>query len=270
MTPANTDAATGTPSYARLHKYGLTLPQQNAVDLLAAGKNDTETALALGLHRVTVTRWRLYDPLFQTALNRRRAELWGRACDRLRSLVPKALTALDRALESSCLTEQMKAAAVVLRLAQLPPAGAGIGPTDAEEAEEDLAERAGRRVDRVLAKLHRKPREAATERAILDSLSRADRLLAEPVTPEEAEAARREEEAGRLAALEESLTDEEARELERIDGLTADELEDELVAEEEERKWAARSASPEPPAPAPEGALTVGGTDGDRLSPKPP
>ena len=47
----------GTPIYTRLHKRGLTLPQQNAVDLLAVGKSDTETAEALELHRTTVTLW---------------------------------------------------------------------------------------------------------------------------------------------------------------------------------------------------------------------
>lgn len=38
-----------TNAYARLHSHGLTLTQQSAVDLLAAGKNDTETADAGGM-----------------------------------------------------------------------------------------------------------------------------------------------------------------------------------------------------------------------------
>ena len=113
MKAANGDGANATHGYARLHKDGLTLPQQNAVDQLAAGKNDTETAEVLGLHRVTVTRWRLYDPAFQAELNRRRAELWGSAIDRFRSLVPKALAALDKALTSGHLPAEMKAAAEV-------------------------------------------------------------------------------------------------------------------------------------------------------------
>ena len=53
------------------------LPQLNAIDLLPPGKTDTEAAELLGLHRTTVTKWRLYDPVFQAALNRRRAEAWG-------------------------------------------------------------------------------------------------------------------------------------------------------------------------------------------------
>jgi hypothetical protein len=48
--------------------HGLSLAQQNAVDLLAGGKNDTETAKALGLNRVIVTRWRLYSPEFRPGL----------------------------------------------------------------------------------------------------------------------------------------------------------------------------------------------------------
>ncbi len=55
-------------TYAKSNAHGLTLAQQNAVDLLAAGNNDTATADALKLNRVTVTRWRLYSPQFRAAL----------------------------------------------------------------------------------------------------------------------------------------------------------------------------------------------------------
>jgi hypothetical protein len=55
----------GTPIYARQHKRGLTLPQLTAVDLLASGKTDTETAELLSLSRTCVSKWRLYDPIFQ-------------------------------------------------------------------------------------------------------------------------------------------------------------------------------------------------------------
>jgi hypothetical protein len=59
-----------TPVYARQRSRTPTLPQLNAVDLLAAGKTDTETAELLSLDRTTVTKWRLYDPVFQAALTR--------------------------------------------------------------------------------------------------------------------------------------------------------------------------------------------------------
>jgi hypothetical protein len=74
----------------------LSVAQESAVDLLIAGKNDTETAAALGLNRVTVTRWRLHGPEFQAALAERRAEVWGSSTDKLRALLPKAI---DRAAE---------------------------------------------------------------------------------------------------------------------------------------------------------------------------
>jgi hypothetical protein len=123
----------GTPVYARQHSRVPTLPQLNAIDLLAAGKTDTETATALELHRTTVTKWRLYDPVFQAALNRRRAEVWGAAADRLRSLIPKALDVLADALGTKMNYMDVKAAVAILRLA--PPAGDAltIGPTDADE-----------------------------------------------------------------------------------------------------------------------------------------
>ena len=126
-------ALPGTPVYARQHSRTPTLPQLNAIDLLAAGKTDQEAADLLGLHRTTITKWRLYDPVFQAALNRRRAEVWGAAADRLRSLIPKALDALAAAVEDPANPHRLKAAGELLRLA--PPTGAAlaVGPTDPEE-----------------------------------------------------------------------------------------------------------------------------------------
>ena len=124
--------ANGTPVYARQHKRGLTLPQQNAVDLLASGKNDTETAEQLNLSRTCVTKWRLYDPVFQAALNQRRAEVWGAGIDRLRALIPQALNVLADELKNPDSPNRFKAAGEILRLAPLPAGALGIGPTDAE------------------------------------------------------------------------------------------------------------------------------------------
>jgi hypothetical protein len=122
----------GTPIYARQHKGGLTLPQQSAIDLLASGKNDTETAELLKLSRTCVSKWRLYSPEFQAALNRRRAEVWGAGIDRLRSLVPKALDALAEELEKPDSPNRLKAAVEVLKLAQLPDGWQQVGPVEAE------------------------------------------------------------------------------------------------------------------------------------------
>src|SRR5262245_24762908 len=121
----------GKPStYAKSNAHGLTLTQQNAVDLLASGKNDTETADALKLNRVTVTRWRLYSPEFRAALADRRAAVWGASADRLRALLPKALDALADALEHA--DDKVSVALAVLKLAGPLP----LSPTDPTEADE--------------------------------------------------------------------------------------------------------------------------------------
>src|SRR5262245_24535399 len=125
--------ANGTAVYQRQHKRGLTMHQLNAIDLLAAGKTDKETAELLGLSRTCVTKWRLYDPVFQAALTRRRAEVWSAGIDRLRALIPKALDALADALENKQSPNRLKAASEILRLAHLPAGSLGIGPSDAEE-----------------------------------------------------------------------------------------------------------------------------------------
>src|SRR5262249_17512794 len=102
-------------TYARSNAHGLTLAQQSAVDLLAAGKNDTETAAALNLNRVTVTRWRLYSSEFRAALADQRAAVWGASADRLRALLPKALDALAEALANG--DERVTVALAILKLA---------------------------------------------------------------------------------------------------------------------------------------------------------
>jgi hypothetical protein len=122
-----------TPVYARQHSETPTLAQQNAIDLLAAGKTDQETAELLELHRTTVTKWRLYDPVFQAALNRRRAEIWGATGDRLRSLLPKALDTLAAILDEPENPSRLKAAVELLRLVPLSDKATDIGLTDADE-----------------------------------------------------------------------------------------------------------------------------------------
>ena len=70
---------------------GLTVTQLNAADLLITGATDAAVGEAVGVHPTTVTKWRLHDPLFQTELDRRRADAWGGASDALRLVLPHAL-----------------------------------------------------------------------------------------------------------------------------------------------------------------------------------
>lgn len=125
---------------ARSHAHGLTLAQQSAVDLLAAGKTDTETAAALGVNRVTVTRWRLYDVEFAAALAERRAHVWGSAADKLRGLIPAALDVLADDLNTATGAERREVALAVLKLAGPLPL-APTGPTDPEDVIRETVDR---------------------------------------------------------------------------------------------------------------------------------
>ena len=116
----------------------MSLAQQNAIDLLVTGQTDQAVAAAVGVTRQTVCGWRNHHPAFAAALNARRLDVWGGACDRLRSLLPKALDALEHAVTGE--RPDWKAAVQVIALAGLDRQGNGIpnlgpysiGPTDPE------------------------------------------------------------------------------------------------------------------------------------------
>ncbi len=117
-------------------RQALSVSQENAVDLLATGANDRETAESVGVSRQTVNGWRGH-PVFAAVLNARRAEIWGGSGDRLRALLPKALDCIEGAITGDA--PDWKAAVKVLEIAGLDRHGAGeatlgshIGPTDAE------------------------------------------------------------------------------------------------------------------------------------------
>ena len=94
MPPISKPTAIATKCDTALQRAGLTVAQENAIDALAAGKKDGETAALVGVNRVTVARWRLYSPHFQAALNERRQAIWAASLDKLRALVPLALDAV--------------------------------------------------------------------------------------------------------------------------------------------------------------------------------
>jgi hypothetical protein len=115
----------------------LTPQQSAAIDLLIAGRSDARAAAALGVHRVTVTRWRLYNHVFQAELNRRRQETWGAAGDRLRKALSKAVTVFRNQLLDVNQDTAFRAARALLhlagnsRLVRPPdPATAPADPTD--------------------------------------------------------------------------------------------------------------------------------------------
>ncbi len=74
--------------------------QQCAIDLLTGRRTDSETAVVLNIHRVTVTRWRLYSPAFRTALAARRDHVWRASADHMRAMSAKALDIRAEELDS--------------------------------------------------------------------------------------------------------------------------------------------------------------------------
>ncbi len=116
-------------------RHELTVVQLNAIDFLATGKTDQETAEAVGVTRQTVNGWRNTNPWFRAALNARRQDLWGVSVDQLRALLPRAVAVLADELEGG--EQRARVALDLLRLAGLDRIRADekldtllIGPTD--------------------------------------------------------------------------------------------------------------------------------------------
>ena len=108
----------------------LTPVQQSAIELLLAGRNDRQTSETVDVHRTTITRWRLHHPAFRAELNRQRIELFGAATDRLRSLVPAAVDAIERELIEGA--NPYAAAVQVLKVAGIDKLDAPTGPIEAD------------------------------------------------------------------------------------------------------------------------------------------
>jgi hypothetical protein len=127
------DAAT----YARSFR-PLTAKKLRAIDCLVLGKNDRETAEAVGVNPKTVTRWRLYDPYFMSALRRKCAQIFNPSIQRLRSLIPKAIEVLEIKLSPRS-EDCMKAIALLL---QLTKSGGLLDPKRNCREPEDYIDRA--------------------------------------------------------------------------------------------------------------------------------
>jgi hypothetical protein len=77
----------------------LSVEQENAIDRLILGDTDEEAGAAVGACRQTLWTWRNTHPVFKAELQQRRANLYGAACERLRSLVSKAVENIAGAIE---------------------------------------------------------------------------------------------------------------------------------------------------------------------------
>jgi hypothetical protein len=112
-------------------RWALTPQQEAAVDLLAVGTTVTDAATTVDVARQTVSDWLHHHHGFQAALNRRRRELWSGLADRLRALLPKALTVLEREIDQG--SAPVTAAVHVLKACALYGVPQPSGPIDAAE-----------------------------------------------------------------------------------------------------------------------------------------
>ncbi|MGB7159582.1 MAG: hypothetical protein WBD40_16060 [Tepidisphaeraceae bacterium] len=99
--------------------------QRMAIELLLAGKNLATVAERVEVSPRTLYAWR-QDELFRAALDRRRHELWNGAAERLRALVHPSIDVLEQQLGDEYDRARVRAAGMLLRLADLrkcvPPA----------------------------------------------------------------------------------------------------------------------------------------------------
>jgi len=106
---------------------GLSVPQIAAVDALLAGATDAEASAVAGVTRQTISGWKNHHPAVVACLNAARQASWERSADRLRNLVPMAITALEAALDGP--NPDARVALDVLRLTGIADRGAPLTPT---------------------------------------------------------------------------------------------------------------------------------------------
>ena len=90
--------------------------QGTAIDALVIGLSDRAASEHAGVHRVTVTRWRLYDEAFRAAYVERLASRWADAAEHLRTLVPQAINTLHHLLECGDDRTRLRAAVEIVKL----------------------------------------------------------------------------------------------------------------------------------------------------------
>ena len=90
-----------------------------ALEMMVAGKRDSEITEAVGVHRQTLWRWRQHDDDFRAELKRRRKILCAEASDRLRSLLAPALDVMEWHLRDRYDRNRFRAASALLRLSNV-------------------------------------------------------------------------------------------------------------------------------------------------------
>src|SRR4051812_22922417 len=86
--------------------------QESAAAMLAVGKRQQDVALALGIDRRTLFRWRR-ERAFKRALNAGRRELWSSASDRIRAMLGQSIDVLEQQLADRYIPSRVRAATTV-------------------------------------------------------------------------------------------------------------------------------------------------------------
>ena len=109
--------------------------QENAIELMLKGLNDSEVAERVGVSRQWVNHWRNQDEAFREALAARRQTLREQNIDRLNELVEEAIAAAREALRSQNENTRLKAAALILKVSGMQEGMRGEKPADGGRAE---------------------------------------------------------------------------------------------------------------------------------------
>jgi hypothetical protein len=113
----------------------ITDEQRRAVLMMLGGSSDSAVACELGVHRTTVTRWRLGCASFREALQNGRKELWSTELDQVRALIHEGLEELRRQIKRGMPMERWRAAKLVLPLVGSPKLAPRLAKDDREEEE---------------------------------------------------------------------------------------------------------------------------------------
>ncbi len=111
--------------------YDLTPQQQQALDLLLAGKTVTETAAALDVARETVSRWKHRDAGFVAAYNQGLLSAWEASHKRLLDARAKAIDKLSDLLDEEDPQTVLKAAAALVKV-DMPRPTANTSPASVD------------------------------------------------------------------------------------------------------------------------------------------
>ena len=144
-------------------------------------KNE-EIAKEVGVHRVTLSNWRLHHPGFQAALNARRVAVWSGSQDRMRALLGQAMDVVKEDLQSPS-PGRSKLALEVLKLGGIGSENFGvIGPTDPEVIVEGVS-KANRERERSAWRPSEEERSTTAD-LLLERANEPPPLDADPEVPE--------------------------------------------------------------------------------------